>query len=135
MGIKTMSFTDGTAETTVTGGTPVILKTDSVTVANGIHLQVISDSDYRERRQVTVKHRAATVDPKTSFYGKDKKSITIVAPLYDEATGKMIFNTFRLEREVHPSFSDAEIGKLNALAIQALSSPDVTDFWLYGTFD
>lgn len=131
MGLKTMSLVAAPTSITPAGGTALVFAEDGVTVANGLHLIVPADADYQTRRVVTVKNRPATLDPKTGSYSKDKKSICLAQPKI-LADGRVIFNTIRLEREVHPSMTAAENLELNNLGAQLLVDSDVASFWATG---
>jgi hypothetical protein len=131
MGLKNMSLL-AVATVTATGGTPLVFADDGVTITNGLHLVVPADTDYQTRRQVTAKYRPPTLDPKTNAYSKDKKSLCLARPVV-LADGRVIFNTIRLEREVHPSLSAAEALELNNLGSQMLTDADVAAFWATGS--
>lgn len=131
MGLKNMSLLSGTTVSS-SGGTALVFAEDGVTVANGVHLMVPADADYQTRRQVTVKNRPPTLNPTTGVYGKDKKSISLALP-QTLADGKVVFNTIRIEREVHPLLAAASALELNKLGAQLLSDSDTADFWANGS--
>jgi len=131
MGLKTMSLlANGTI--TPSGGTALAFSDDGVSIQNGLHLIVPADADYQTRRQVTVKYRQPSLDPKTNVYSKDKKSICLALPMV-LSTGSVVFNTIRIEREVHPSLSAANALELNNLGAQLLVDNDVVAFWANGS--
>jgi len=133
MGLKTMSTIRGASATiTVAGGSALVFAEDGVTVPNGLHLMVPGDSDYQTRRQCTVKYRPPTLDPKTGVYGKDKKGVTLVFPM-SLSDGRVVFNTLRLEREVHPSFEPEQAADLLRVGAQILWGTDAADFWANGS--
>lgn len=131
MGLKTMSLLTG-ATVSASGGTALAFAEDGVSIQNGLHLMVPADADYQTRRQVTVKYRPPTLNAKTGVYGKDKKSISLALPQV-LADGTVVFNTIRIEREVHPSLSAANASELCKLGAQLLVDPDVNDFWANGS--
>lgn len=131
MGLKTMSLL-ASATVAASGGTALAFSDDGVSIANGVHLVVPADADYQTRRQVTAKYRQPTVDAKTGVYSKDKKSICLVLPIV-LSTGQVVFNTIRIEREVHPSLSAANALELNNLGAQLLCDADVAAFWATGS--
>lgn len=131
MGLKTMSLLAG-ATVAASGGSALAFAEDGVSIQNGLHLIVPSDSDYQTRRQVTIKNRQPSLDAKTGVYGKDKKSISLALPIV-LADGRVVFNTIRIEREVHPSLSAANALELNKLGAQLLSDADTVDFWATGS--
>jgi hypothetical protein len=131
MGLKNMSLL-ATASVSASGGTALAFADDGVSIQNGVHLIVPADADYQTRRQVTVKYRQPTLDAKTGAYSKDKKSICLALPQV-LADGKVVFNTIRIEREVHPSLEAASALELCNLGAQLLTDSDVTAFWATGS--
>lgn len=131
MGLKTMSLLAG-ATVAASGGTALAFAEDGQTIQNGVHLIVPSDTDYQTRRQVTAKYRPPTLNASTGVYSKDKKSISLALPLV-LPDGKVVFNTIRIEREVHPSLAAASAAELCALGAQLLCDSDVTSFWATGS--
>lgn len=131
MGLKSMSLL-AAATVSASGGTALVFSDDGVTVPNGLHLIVPADADYQTRRQATVKYRPPTLDAKTGQYGKDKKSICLARPKV-LSDGKVIFETFRIEREVHPSTSAADVAELNKLGAQLAVDSDTDGFWVSGS--
>lgn len=131
MGLKNMSLLAGGSVAT-TGGVAQVFADDGQTIQNGVHLMVPADADYQTRRQCTVKYRPPTLDVKSGAYGKDKKSISYAFPqvLTD---GRVIFNTIRIEREVHPSMSVAAVAEMNVIGAQLLVDADVLAFWANGS--
>lgn len=131
MGLKNMSLiASGTIA--VSGGTAQVFADNGVTIANGIQLVVPADTDYQVRRVATVKYRPPTLDPKTGSYGKDKKSISYVVPIV-LTDGRVVFNTIRIEREVHPSLAAASCTELNKIGAQLLTDSDTDGFWATGS--
>lgn len=131
MGLKTMSLLAG-ATVSASGGTALAFSDDGVSIANGIHLIVPADTDYQTRRMVTVKYRQPTIDAKTGVYSKDKKSISLALPQV-LASGQVVFNTIRIEREVHPSLTAAAALELCTLGAQMLVDADTAAFWANGS--
>jgi len=131
MGLKNMSLL-ATATVSATGGTAQVFADDGQTIQNGVHLIVPADTDYQTRRQATVKYRPPTLDAKTGAYGKDKKSISYAIPLV-LSDGRVVFNTIRIEREVHPSLSAATAAEMCNIGAQLLIDADVTSFWATGS--
>lgn len=131
MGLKNMSLL-AAATMSTSGGSALAFADNGVSIPNGIQVIVPADSDYQTRRVATVKYRPPTVDPKTGVYSKDKKSISLTLPqvLTD---GRIVFNTIRVEREVHPSLSAAMAVELNKLAAQLLIDTDTDAFWATGS--
>lgn len=131
MALKNMSILAG-ATVSVTGGTAVAFVDNGVSIPNGIQLVVPADTDYSVRRVATVKYRPPVLDPKTNVYNKDKKSISFVIPQV-LSNGSVVFNTLRIEREVHPTFSAANCTDMNKLGAQLLTDTDLDNFWGAGS--
>lgn len=131
MGLKSMSLLAG-ATVAASGGSAQVFADDGVTISNGLHLIVPDDTDYQTRRQATVKYRPPVLDVKTGAYGKDKKSISYAVPVV-LSDGRIVFNTIRVEREVHPSLSAASAAELNAIGAQLLVDSDAASFWASGS--
>jgi len=131
MALKNMSLLTG-ATVAATGGTALVFADDGVTIPNGVHLIVPADADYQTRRTVTAKVRPATLNPKTNSYGKDKKSISYAQPVV-LTDGSVVFNTIRIEREMHPSTSAATCVEFNKIGAQLLTDVDTDNFWANGS--
>jgi hypothetical protein len=131
MGLKTMSLL-ASATVAASGGSALVFADNGVTIANGVQLVVPADADYQTRRMVTVKYRPPTVDTKTNSYGKDKKSVVLAKPVV-LSDGRVVFNTIRIEREMHPSMSAADCLEMNKLGAQLLVDADTDAFWATGS--
>lgn len=131
MGLKNMSLS-AAATVSTSGGSALVFAEDGVSIQNGIHLIIPADADYQTRRQVTAKYRPPTLDTKTATYSKDKKSISLSKPMV-LSDGRVVFNTIRIEREVHPSLPAADALELNKLGAQLLTDTDTDAFWATGS--
>lgn len=132
MGLKTMSLLAG-ATVSSTGGTAQAFTPDGVNVSNGLHLVVAADTDYTTRRQLTAKYRPPAIQ-KSGAFGKDKKSLTYVKPTV-LTDGTIVFNTIRIEREVHPSLPAIDCIELNKIGAQLLADIDLDSFWSVGSLE
>lgn len=128
MGLKNMSLLTG-ATIAVSGGTPLVFADDGVTIQNGVHLVVPSDTSFVSRRQCTVKYKPPTVDVNTGTFGKEKKTVSFTVPI--QVGDKIVFNTVRIEREIHPEFTDGE--ELLKTAAQLCVDSDMANFWSVGS--
>ena len=131
MALKNMSLLTG-ATITPSGGSALVFADNGQTIPNGLQLVVPADADYQTRRIVTIKYRAPALNAKTNSYGKDKKSVTLVKPVI-MADGSVVFNTWRIERELHPSTSAADATDGNKVASQFLTDADCDAFWATGS--
>lgn len=132
MGLKTMSLLAG-ATVSATGGSALAFSNDGVSIQNGLHLSVPGEA-FAGRRQCTVKYRAAVLDPKTGMYGKDKKSMSLSRPV-TLTDGRIVFETIRIEREMHPLTTDADAVEMNKLGAQLLTDSDTAAFWSAGSLE
>lgn len=131
MGLKNMSLQTGATGCTVTAGSAMVFSDDGTTIQNGVHLVVPATADYRVRQSATAKYRAPALQPDGS-YTRDKKSISYNVPLI-LASGKIVNNVIRVEREVHPEMSAANVLDLNRIAAQLLFDTDTDNFWAAGS--
>jgi len=115
----------------VTGGTDVTFSDDGVTVPGGVHLMVPAVADYRVRPSSTFRFRAPTLQSDGS-YTRDKKTCSYTVPVI-LASGKVVNNVIRVEREVHPEMMAAAALDLNVMAAQMLFDSDSTSFWAAGS--
>lgn len=130
MTMKNMSLLSG-ATVSATGGTAQVFADNGVTIPNGVQLVVPADTSFATRRSATARVRQPTLG-RDGVYGKDKKSISYNFPK-TLASGKIVNNVIRVEREVHPEVTAAEANELNLIAAQLLTDPDTSNFWAIGS--
>jgi len=131
MSLTTAILKSGASAMTPTGGADETFTPDGLTVPNGLHIADAAQSDFRIRKNMTIRNRVPVLAADGS-YSKDKKSVTFVAPKI-LASGKTIFNLIRIEREVHPESTAAEALELSMLGAQILSDNDFLTFWATGS--
>jgi len=131
MTIQSCAIKTGATSLTVVGGSAITFTPDGVTITGGIHTSDAAQTDFRIRKNMTVKNRQPSLGS-DGVYSKDKKSITIVCPKL-LASGKTAFNLIRIEREVHPESTAAEMLELNMLAGQGVSDSNFNNFWTAGS--
>jgi len=131
MGLKTMSLL-ASATVAASGGSALAFAEDGVSIPNGLHLIVPSDTDFTTRRQVTVKYRPSTYDTKTGKFTKDKKTLSLVKP-YVNTDGSIVFSVIRVERELYPLESAANATEMLKLAAQMCVDTDLDSFWATGS--
>lgn len=133
MGIKAISILDNVNITIDgSGGTSALYREDGVTIPNGFHAVATADADYLLRRQMTAKVKQPVLDPKTRKYGKGKRTVSLAFPILDPIDGTVIFNTFRIELEVHPYLDATAILGMRKCAVQVLMDEEVENFWTMG---
>lgn len=133
MPLKNMVVYTG-ATITVADGSPLTFINNGQSIPGGLQLVVKEDTDYQTKRILTVKYRPSSIDAKTGKWGKNKKSMTFVSPMV-LADGQVVFNTIRLERELHPSVTAGAARDMNKLAMQFMQDPDTSGFWDDGSMD
>lgn len=131
MTLQSSIVMDGASAMTPTGGSGMTFTTDGTSVPNGVHLANAAQTDFRIRENLTVKNRNPVLGL-DGVYSKDKKSMTYVEPKI-LASGKVVFNLIRIEREVHPESTAAEALNLNMMGAQFLADSDYSSFWSSGS--
>lgn len=131
MPLKSMSIQKGATAVAPTGGSALVFADDGVTIQNGVHLTVPATADYRVRESATCKFRPPTLQS-DGVYTRDKKSVSFNIPQI-LASGKVVNNVIRIEREVHPELSAANATDLNRMAAQLLCDADTDNFWAAGS--
>lgn len=130
MGIKNLTIVAG-GSIAVTGGTAKVFADDGVTVPNGVHLTVPATADFRVRESATFKYRPPSL-LSTGEYTRDKKSVSYTEPQL-LANGKIVNNVIRIERELHPELTAANVVEFNKRASQLLIDTDTDNFWAAGS--
>lgn len=130
MALKNMSLLSG-ATVTASGGTALAFVDTGVTIPNGLALVVPTDTNYALRRSVTARTRAPQLD-KLGVWGKDKKYMSFTVPK-QLASGKIVPNVIRVERDIHPETTAAEANELLLVAAQLCIDLDTANFWGVGS--
>lgn len=115
----------------VTGGSDVTFKANGQTVANGIQLHNEGQADFRVREILTAKNRPPIAQSDGS-YTKGKRQVTLVKPKL-LASGAVTYNLIRIEEEIHPETTLAEMLDVKLCGAQLLSDDDFSGFWAYGS--
>lgn len=131
MPLSSLIVKRGATAMTPTAGTDVTFTPDGVVVTRGVHVADASEADFRIRQSMMFQNRNPALNS-DGTYTKDKKVCTITKPKI-LATGKVVFNVLRIEREIHPESTAAEALDFNMLGAQVLSDSDVTAFWASGS--
>jgi transcriptional/translational regulatory protein YebC/TACO1 len=129
-GIQTMTLKSG-ATLGTTGGTDYVFAPDGITIQNGVHLTVPAVANYAERPVATVKYRPPVLGA-DGGYTKDKKSVSFSIPR-TLSNGKVVFDTLRIEREIHPETTAADALDMNVLGAQMLFDSEAATFWSAGS--
>lgn len=115
-----------------TGGTSKTYANDGKPVAGGIHVSDASQTDFRIRPNITFRNREPKYNSVTKKFSKDKKQAVLVIPKL-LADGSVEYNLIRIEREVHPESTAAEMLELNVQGAQLLFDSEVSAFWTVGS--
>ena len=130
MGMKNMSLL-ASATLAASGGSAQVFADNGVTIQNGVQLVVPADTNYVTRRSITAKFRPPVVE-KNGILSRDKKYLSYTVPKV-LASGAVVNNVIRVEREVHPEFTQAECLEMNKMAAQLLFDADLDGFWTTGS--
>lgn len=130
MPVQNASISAG-ATISAAGGTAVNYTPNGITIQNGVQLIDAAITDYRIRPTLTLKVKAPVLD-KDMVYSKDRKSMLLVEPIL-LASGRVVFNLLRIEREIHPETTAANALSFNTKGAQLLTDVDFTHFWSAGS--
>lgn len=122
---------NSTAQAAPTGGTPVTLTENGVAITNGKSVADAGNTNFLTRLFAYFRNKPPVKQPDKS-YSKGKRTGTIVQPKLI-ASGEYVNNLIRIEMEVHPESSDAEMTSLMFNGSQLLSDPDTSSFWKSGS--
>lgn len=127
MPLKGMTLLENsTAQAAPTGGTSITLNECGVDIANGVHVADTANADFITRINATFRNRPPKLQS-DGTYSKAKRSCQIVCPKV-LADGSTVFNLARVELEIHPEMTAAEVLNLRYLTSQLMSDPDVDSF-------
>lgn len=121
----TVSATGGVATTFVSNGAPV---------TGGIQVVDSANTNAVTRASLTFRNiKQAVLDIVTGlFTGKIKRQAQLVRPKVT-ASGRVVFPLIRIELEVSPESTDAEVSALLNEGAQLLIDADFTSFWKIGS--
>lgn len=134
MGLKNLVIKDGGLVATTSGSTVSFVE-DGVTVPGGLHLitqDTLSQSGM-PNYSITARNRAAVLDQKTGQFGKAKRSISVARPFVLPGVGRIVFNTIRIELEIHPLTELIDQDQLRDYATQVILGTNADDFFRYGS--
>lgn len=132
MGVQNATLLVG-ATVSATGGTSTAFVPNGASVNGGVQVVDSTNTNAVTRASMTFKTiKQAVLDMVTGlFTGKTKRQAQLVRPKV-LANGRVVFPLIRIELEVHPENTDAEITALMAEGAQMLTDPDFTSFWKLG---
>lgn len=130
MSVNNLSLMSGATGITVTGGASTNFVADGVLIPSGVHVSVPADADFRTRRGMIFKAKMPTLV--NGEYSKAKLSAIYVKPQI-LASGKVVFNLIRIEREIHPEADAATSTEFNLIGAQMLCDSEAANFWAAGS--
>lgn len=116
------------ATASLSGGTATPFVSSAQAVVNGVQIVASGDTNPATRRNMTLKSRAANLDPSTGKYsGKEKRQFVICVPevLSD---GSITFDLIRIEIEAHPQSSAGKMALLRGYGLSVLADTDFDNF-------
>lgn len=133
MGVQNATLLVG-ATASATGGVSTAFVPNGATVSNGIQIVDSTSTNAVTRASITLKTiKSAVFDMLTGlFTGKTKRQIQLVRPKV-LASGRVVFPLIRVELEVHPDCTDAEITALLHEGAQLCIDADFIPFWKLGS--
>lgn len=114
------------------GGTSKTYSADGKPVPGGLHVSDTSVTDFRVRPNITFRFREPKYNSTLKTFSKNKQTATLVIPKL-LASGSVEYNLIRIEREVHPESTAAEMLELNIQGAQLLFDSEVAQFWATGS--
>lgn len=133
MGVQNATLSVGGSVST-TGGVSTAFVTNGAEVNGGIQVVDSANTNAVTRASITARTiKSAALDMSTGVYaGKTKRQVQLVRPKVT-ASGRVVFPLVRVELEVHPEMTDAEVSALMSEGAQLLVDPDFTNFWKIGS--
>lgn len=116
------------------GGTSTAFVPNGATISGGIQIVDSVNTNAVTRATITLKTiKTAAFDMITGlFSGKTKRQVQLVRPKV-LAGGRVVFPLIRIEMEVHPENTDAEVSALMSEGAQLLIDTDFASFWKLGS--
>lgn len=127
MPINGLSLQKNATGATIVGGAAMSLSGDGVDVKNGIHVADMAETDFTIRTNATFRTRNP-VKQADGTYSKGKRFMTLVVPKDLGADLGVQFNLIRIEIEVHPKTTVAEMLNLHMLGAQLFADAELQAF-------
>lgn len=133
MGLQTATLMVG-ATVSSTGGASTAFAANGASVVNGVQIIDSTSTNAITRASMTFRTiKQATLDALTGlFTGKIKRQGQLVRPKVT-ASGRVVFPLIRIELEVSPESTDAEISALMNEGAMMLTDTDFIPFWKTGS--
>lgn len=118
--------------TSTAGGTGQDFDRSSTPVTNGYEYADVSETDFFARQKVLLTSRMPSLQADGSW-SKQKVSCRFVLPI-TLADGTISYNVARVEVEVHPEATAANLAELREMGAQMLIQAGLNDLFVAGTF-
>lgn len=122
---------NSTAQAAPTGGTSITLTENGVMVPNGKSVADASNANFLTRLYAVFRNKPPVKQPDKT-YSKGKRTGVITQPKL-LASGVYLNNICRIELEVHPEATSAEVVTLMLNGSQLLTDADFQEFWKTGS--
>lgn len=132
MTLKNLSISKGATSVAPSGGTALAFVDDGVTIPNGVHLVAPSTANAAVRENITFRMKPASLVSSTGEFTKNVRSCSLTIPVL-LASGKVVNNTLRVERQTHPETTAANEIDMNRIGAQLLVDADTENFWAFGS--
>lgn len=126
-----VSLLDG-GTTSTAGGAAQTFERSSTSVNSGYEYTDVAETDFFARQKVILTSRMPTLQSDGSW-SKQKISARHVSPI-TLADGTIAFNVARVEVEVHPESTAAQLTELREFAAQMAIQAGLDDLYTAGTF-
>jgi hypothetical protein len=131
MSIKGLIINEGAAGCSTVGGTAVTFVEGSREVKNGTYVIDSSEANFMLRKNATFISREPSLNS-DGTYTKGKRQFTLVHPKALADTS-LVHNLGRVQFELHPEMTEAEILDLRLSVAQMIYVAAVEDFYNIGT--
>lgn len=117
--------------TATTGGTNQTFDRTNLQVNNGYEYADVAEADFFARQKVIISTRMPQLQSDGSW-SKQKVSLRFVLPI-TLADGSVSYNVGRIETEVHPEASAANLAEIREFCAQMAISSEFDDSYIAGT--
>lgn len=131
MPLNGISIQKSATSMTVVGGTAAVHESDGLEVKNGIHVVDTSVTSKVERPHATFKSKPFALQSDGS-YSKGKLSVNYTKPK-TLASGATSYQVVRVEFEIHPELTNAEILDLRLIGAQLITDAETDGFFNNGS--
>lgn len=132
MSLRNMTLKNDGCNFAITDGDTITFGEDATPVVNGIHLVDVSEPDFRNRLQVTIKAKPPVLDTKTGTLSKQGHSVVFARP-YVNTDGSVQFESARVDMQLVPGSGKGEL--FRKLVAQFMVSANAEAYFSTGTLN